>query len=170
VHALGSPEMLGARHALVDLHVAAVGQLLVGSQVSAGSIAPLPHTGMQSASVLAFAPTGQQPSSCALGFAEAHGSADIMPALPAAPMLAVLVPKFVLFGPNSAGPVSAAAPSTAVPASTASHVYVASLATVPSAHSSGGTHACMASLRTSPGGQVTRPHEATVAITATRTN
>jgi len=54
------PVVVSTVHALPSLHV--VGQVPGGSQVSPGSITPLPHVVEQSPSLFALQPAGQQPS------------------------------------------------------------------------------------------------------------
>jgi hypothetical protein len=56
LHASGVPDADTRMHALLAGHL---GQLSGGSQVSPGSVTPLPHTGAQSSSFDAFAPLGQ---------------------------------------------------------------------------------------------------------------
>src|ERR1700712_87293 len=58
-----SPTMVARRQALDPAQLSRVGQVSTGSQVSSFSTIPLPQTALQSGSVLASPPCGQQPSS-----------------------------------------------------------------------------------------------------------
>lgn len=110
VHCCGSPSIFAVKHGSLLVHG---GQLLGGSQVSPFSRAPLPHVGMQSGSMFAFAPTGQQPS-IALGdvglqplAAGPASVADTMVALPASAAFFTVAPASALETPLVDVPVLA---------------------------------------------------------------
>jgi hypothetical protein len=56
------PVSVSMVQAVPSLHIAAVGQEAIGSHVSLASITPLSQVVVQSLSVLALQPGGQQPS------------------------------------------------------------------------------------------------------------
>lgn len=72
VHFCGSPLKSARKHALLAWHVSAFVQLASGSQVSPGSMTPLPQTAGQSSSRFRFAPSGQHASP----FAASRGMAS----------------------------------------------------------------------------------------------